>query len=98
MRELSPYQDLSPKHLHGYMRSKRGEFRFIDLGDGRTRLEGSSWYELEMAPEIYWQMFSDALIHRIHLRVLDHIKQEVESSSAASMPGLKPQPTSSQSE
>ena len=40
--------------------------------------------ELEMAPEIYWQMFSDAQIRRIHQRVLEHIKQEVESSAAAS--------------
>jgi len=78
MRELSPYRELSPRHLHGYLRSKRGEFRLIDLGDGRTRLEGSTWYEIEMAPEAYWQIFSDALIHRIHQRVLDHIKQEVE--------------------
>ena len=80
MRELSPYRELSPRHLHGYLRSKRGEFRLIDLGDGRTRLEGSTWYEIEMAPEAYWQIFSDALIHRIHQRVLDHIKQEVETS------------------
>jgi hypothetical protein len=32
-----------------------------------------------MAPEGYWQIFSDALIHRIHLRVLQHIKAEVET-------------------
>jgi hypothetical protein len=79
MRELSPYRDLSPPHLHGYLRSRRGEFRFVDLGGGRTRLEGSTWYEIEMAPEGYWQIFSDALIHRIHLRVLQHIKAEVET-------------------
>ena len=79
MRELSPYRDLSPPHLHGYLRSRRGEFRFVDLGDGRTRLEGSTWYEIEMAPEAYWQIFSDFLIHRIHGRVLEHIKREVES-------------------
>jgi hypothetical protein len=78
MDELSPYRDVSPPHLHGYLRSKRGEFRLIDLGDGRTRLEGSTWYEIEMAPEAYWRIFSDALIHRIHQRVLDHIKHEVE--------------------
>ena len=78
MRELSPYRDVSPPHLHGYLRSKRGEFRFVDLGDGRTRLEGSTWYQIDMAPEAYWQIFSDALIRRIHQRVLDHIKQEVE--------------------
>jgi hypothetical protein len=81
MTELSPYRDVSPPHLHGYLRSRRGEFRFIDLGNGRTQLEGSTWYEIEMAPEIYWQMFSDVLIHRIHRRVLDHIKREVEADT-----------------
>jgi hypothetical protein len=79
MHELSPYRNLAPRHLHGYLRSKRGEFRFIDLGDGRTLLEGSTWYEVEMAPEPYWRVISDALIHRIHMRVLNHIKQEVEA-------------------
>ena len=56
MRELSPYAGLSPPHLHGYLRSNRGEFRLVDLGDGRTKLEGSTWYEIEMAPEVYWQL------------------------------------------
>ena len=78
MRELSPYRDLAPRHLHGYLRAQRGEFRLIPLSDGRTRLEGSTWYEIEMAPEGYWQVFSDALIHRIHQRVLDHIKHTAE--------------------
>jgi hypothetical protein len=31
-----------------------------------------------MAPEGYWQVFTDYLIHAIHRRVLTHIKQEVE--------------------
>lgn len=26
----------------------------------------------------YWRLFSDYLIHRIHVRVLEHIKREVE--------------------
>jgi Polyketide cyclase / dehydrase and lipid transport len=78
LNELSLYPGVSPPHLHGYLRSKRGEFRLVDLGDGRTRLEGSTWYELEMGPEGYWQIFSDALIHRIHQRVLEHIEREVE--------------------
>jgi hypothetical protein len=81
MEELSPYADLSPPHLQGYLRSKRGEFRLIDLGNGHTRLEGSTWYEIEMAPEAYWRVISDALIHRIHRRVLEHIKREVEGPS-----------------
>lgn len=63
-----------------YLRSRRGEFRLVEV-NGRTRLEGSTWYELEMAPEGYWQVFSDALIRRIHLRVLAHIKREVEGGA-----------------
>jgi hypothetical protein len=81
MNELSVYRNVSPPHLHGYLRPRRGEFRLIDLGDGRTRLEGSTWYEIEMAPEAYWKIFSDALIHRIHQRVLDHIAQEAAAAA-----------------
>ena len=82
LRELSPYANVSPPHLDGYLRSRRGEFRLVAL-DGRTRLEGRTWYELEMAPEGYWQIFSDDLIRRIHLRVLAHIKREVEAGILA---------------
>lgn len=82
LRELSVYANLSPPHLHGYLRSRRGEFRLVALSGGRTRLEGSTWYEIEMAPQTYWQIWSNFLIHRIHDRVLEHIKSEVESSSS----------------
>ena len=78
LRELSLYRDVSPPHLRGYLRSRRGEFRLVALEGGRTRLEGSTWYEIEMAPEGYWQIFSDYLIHTIHRRVLEHIKDEAE--------------------
>jgi len=78
LSESSPYQ-LSPPHLDGYLRSRRGEFRLVPLEGGRTRLEGSTWYELEMAPEGYWQLYADYLIHRIHARVLQHIKSEVDA-------------------
>jgi len=50
----------------------------VALAGGGTRLAASTWYELEMAPEGYWQFFSDYLIHAIHRRVLAHIKDEVE--------------------
>ena len=78
LRELSLYSNVSPPHLDGYLRSQRGEFRLIALPGGRTRLEGSTWYQLQMAPEGYWQVFSDYLIHAIHRRVLTHIKEEAE--------------------
>jgi hypothetical protein len=31
--------------------------------------------------EPYWQAFSDYLIHRIHARVLQHVKRETETAS-----------------
>jgi uncharacterized membrane protein YhaH (DUF805 family) len=93
LRELSLYASVSPPHLHGYLRSRRGEFRLIALSGGRTRLEGSTWYEIEMAPRGYWQIWSDFLIHRIHDRVLEHIKSEVETSSRLSDDSEIRQPT-----
>jgi uncharacterized membrane protein YhaH (DUF805 family) len=79
MRELSWYQNVHPPHLNGYLRSRHGEFRLVALPGSRTRLEGTTWYEIEMAPEPYWSAWSDLVIHRIHLRVLEHIKEETES-------------------
>lgn len=79
MHELSPYRHVHPPHLDGYLRCQRGEFRLIELPNGRTRLEGSTWYEFEMYPQDYWTLWSDLCIHRIHLRVLNHVKQLSES-------------------
>ena len=79
LQEWSPYRSISPPHLDGYLRSHRGEFRLRRLPGGRTRLEGSTWYELRMAPELYWNLYADALIHAIHARVLSHVKTLSES-------------------
>jgi hypothetical protein len=78
MQEWSPYADIAPPHLDGYFRSRRGEFRLVALADGRTRLEGSTWYEMRLEPEAYWILFGDALISRIHHRVLTHVKAVTE--------------------
>jgi uncharacterized membrane protein YhaH (DUF805 family) len=83
MVELTPYKDLDPPHLHGYVRSKKGEFRLVALADGRTRIDGTSWYEIDMQPEAYWSMWTDASVHAIHRRVLEHIKKEVEEGNSA---------------
>lgn len=80
MNEWSPYREVHPPHLDGYLRSKRGEFRFVELPGNRTRLEGSTWYEIDIAPRSYWSLMSDSIIHRIHLRVLEHVKAEAESA------------------
>lgn len=77
LEELS-IRDTSPPHLDGYLVPRAGEFRLVPLPDGRTRLEGSTWYEQRLRPEGYWVLFSDHLIGRIHHRVLEHIKAEAE--------------------
>ncbi len=79
MHEWSPYKDLQPPHLDGYIQSRRGEFRLIALPGNRTRLEGSTWYDLRIYPAGYWRLWSDLLIHRIHTRVLEHVKRETEA-------------------
>jgi hypothetical protein len=80
MREWSPYT-IHPPHLHGYLVSRRGEFRLTPLAGGRTRLEGVTWYTNRMWPAIYWRLWSDAIIHRIHLRVLNHVKRLAEADA-----------------
>ncbi|MEZ6114742.1 MAG: hypothetical protein R3C99_27575 [Pirellulaceae bacterium] len=81
MFELSPYRHVHPPHLHGYLRSNHGEFRLIALDGNRTRLEGRTWYEFDMFPQSYWTLWSDLLIHRIHVRVLEHVKSLSESEA-----------------
>ncbi len=82
MREWSPYGDLDAKHLHGYMISEHGQFRLTQLGRGRTLLEGTTWYRHSLWPAEYWRVWSDAIIHRIHLRVLNHIRALAEADAA----------------
>jgi hypothetical protein len=77
MDEFSLYEHIDPPHLHGYLRSHRGQFRFIPGADGLT-LEGTTWYSHEMWPQWYWAPVTDYIIHQIHHRVLDHIKTSVE--------------------
>lgn len=80
LQEWSPYDGVVAPHLDGYLLSKRGEFRLVALPDGRTRLEGSTWYETRLEPAGYWALFGDAIIGRIHHRVLDHVRRTSEGS------------------
>jgi len=74
MNELTPYGHIEPRHLHGYFDSHQGQFLLTELPGGRTRVEGTTWYSHSMWPESYWHLWSDYVIHRIHLRVLEHIR------------------------
>jgi hypothetical protein len=81
LREWSPFGELNPKHLHGYLVSKRGQFRLTRLANNHTLLEGTTWYQHGLWPAQYWRWWSDAIIHRIHLRVLNHIRALAEHAA-----------------
>jgi hypothetical protein len=83
MSELSPYRNLHPAHLDGYFRATAGRFVLVPLPGRRTRLEGTTWYVNQFWPEWYWKQWSDGIVHRIHMRVLAHIKRDVESQKQA---------------
>lgn len=76
--EWSPYGAVHPKHLHGYLVSKQGQFRIAPLPNGDTLLEGTTWYQHGLWPAQYWRWWSDAIIHRIHLRVLSQVRTLAE--------------------
>ena len=78
MNEMNPFWDIHPQHLDGYFLSRKGQFKLTALGENRTLLEGTTWYTLDIAPVVYWKQWSDFIIHRIHERVLKHIKVESE--------------------
>jgi hypothetical protein len=78
LHELSPYRHVFARHLDGYLQVRSGEFRLEPRPGGRTRLVGRTRYALQVFPEAYWSLWSNALLHAIHTRVLEHIKREIE--------------------
>lgn len=80
MKEVSFY-DLHPNHLHGFFVSKQGQFKLTTLSNGHTLLEGTTWYYNKIKPTAYWTVWSDFIVHKIHERVLTHIKTQSESTT-----------------
>jgi hypothetical protein len=81
MEEWTPYSHIEPHHLHGFLVSNGGQFLLTPLPNGATRLEGTTWYRHGLWPAAYWRLWSDAIIHRIHLRVLRHIREQAENQA-----------------
>ncbi len=80
MLELSPWK-INPPHVErNYLRSLHGQFRLVALSDHRTLLEGTTWYQNYLWPQVYWREWSDAILHRIHERVLRHVKEDAEGA------------------
>ncbi|MCH3883412.1 hypothetical protein [Tenacibaculum aquimarinum] len=78
MNEFNPFWEIHPPHLDGYFKSYKGQFKLTKIGENKTELEGTTWYKVDITPEIYWKTWSDFIIHRIHKRVLNHIKLKSE--------------------
>lgn len=79
MKEIS-FWDIDAPHLHDYFVSKQGQFKLIALPNGKTKLEGTTWYYHNIKPAFYWRLWSNYIIHKIHERVLNHIKVNAEST------------------
>jgi hypothetical protein len=77
LKEISPY-NIEPAHLHGYFVSEQGQFKLTRLAGNRTLLEGTTWYHHKIQPAFYWKFWSNYIIHKIHNRVLQHIRKEAE--------------------
>jgi len=87
MIEWTLWRGPRPPHLNGFLESTHGQFLLQALPGGRTRLVGRTWYRTNMAPEAYWRVWSDAIIHVIHMRVLRHVASVAEASTG---PGPRP--------
>lgn len=81
MNEYNPFWEVHPAHLDGYFKSYKGQFKLSKISNNKTVLEGTTWYKVDIYPEFYWKVWSNFIIHKIHRRVLNHIKQEAENKS-----------------
>lgn len=81
MEEMSPWGKIEAPHLDNYLVSEGGQFLLTRLPNGRTHLEGTTWYRHHIWPSAYWQVWSDAIIHSIHYRVLNHVKSLSEADA-----------------
>ncbi len=83
MKEWTPFSHLHPPHLDSGFRSRRGEFRLEPLASGGTRLHGTTWYEIDVRPRLYWKSLADPVLHSIHRRVLEHIAKHAEAGESS---------------
>lgn len=79
MEEWSPYGHIRTRHIdEHYFRAHDAEFTLTALANGNTLLTGVSRYENRMFPSAYWRVWTDAIVHNIHLRVFRFVKSQAE--------------------
>jgi len=83
MTETSPYGQIHVRHLEDHdFQPERADFFLTPLPNGGTRLEGTTTYQNKMWPGEYWRLYTDSIVHTIHRRVFEHVKQLAESDVA----------------
>lgn len=84
MRELGFFgKTIDAAHLHSAYASLEGGFKLEPLPGGRTRVIGDSRYLLNIAPAVYWNLWTKEIVHGVHRRVLDHVKTRAEAGPKA---------------
>ncbi len=78
MTETHPFGEVKAVHDQDYFTCKRGRFVLISLPGGRTRVEGTSWFQHDLWPQFYWAPLTKEVVHEVHERVLQHIKKLAE--------------------
>lgn len=73
MVEINPIRKSSPAHLTGYFQCLRGRFVLTPLPGGRTRLTGTSWTRCRFGPNWYWGLWTDTIVHQVHVEVMNEI-------------------------
>ena len=83
LKELNPFREADPPHLHGFYRSVGGEFELQRLGTDVTRVTRSSSYQHNLFPAWYWRVWCDYVAARGHVYVLSVLKDSAESHATS---------------
>lgn len=64
-----------------YLETTQGQFLIEPQPDGSSRLIGTTWYKIRLHPKLYWNMWANFIMHKIHMRALSHIKKLSKKST-----------------
>lgn len=79
LEELSFRELRELPHLSGVFEAERGRFFIEPREGGGVTLEGTTWYQQRLWPQLYWNRVADWMIGRIHRRVLEHISRSAKT-------------------
>jgi uncharacterized membrane protein YhaH (DUF805 family) len=82
MKETSLYGNIRVRHLEDHdLQPERADIFLTPLPNGGTRLEGIGTYTNKMWPGFYWRIWADSIVHSIHHRVFEQVKELAEADA-----------------